>query len=315
MTFKDGKPNIYHFDRRAVGWDHWSMSSDLISNSPGTTGDKIELPAEEIAHLFQRTGVPGQWRGVSELAPILFLLYELDDLSDAMIAKQKAAQAISWIIKNSGPTTLTPVGSPVNAINYGTGETKQILKANGGGAQYLNRGEDLIQVEGVGVGPQVIDLIKLELHRIAQAGGINYEMLTGDLTEVNLSTMQHLALELRTTAEHYYKIFLIPIGLKKICYWFHELAALYSSRVAKAIPDYRYPRRYSVQALKDTQNAGLEMQYDINTWLNILEERGLTPEQVIADKKLREENGILIGEPAASLQARSAKANSNTKGK
>jgi len=100
IKFEDSKPVIYYFSKRKPSF----MSVSIIGD------EKVPVPADEVLHLFIRDR-PGQWRGIPALAPILLPLYELDDLTDATVAKQKAAQAISWVIRNTNPSAAMSVGS------------------------------------------------------------------------------------------------------------------------------------------------------------------------------------------------------------
>ena len=313
IEFLDSKPKTYFFSKRNPGFNQFNTLSI----------EKIPVPAEDVLHVFVRDR-PGQWRGVPTLAPILLPLYELDDLTDATVAKQKAAQAISWIIRNTNPSAAMAVGSALsvndpNDIDKATGKKRVVSQASGGGVQYLNKGEDIAFYQGTDIGANLPELIKAELHKIAQASGLSYEVLTGDLTGISFSALQQVAIDMKTKAEFMYKFYIINLGLAPLCKRFQELAIIYGSKNFSTLtPTFQYPRRYGVNDLKDAQADLLEVQSGFATWESKLEERNLTKEEVVEDRKAQQEAGISF-EPLGQNQQGSSSAStikpkSTTKG-
>ena len=310
IRFAESKPETYFFSKRSPNFNLFNLYSL----------EKIEVPADEVLHIFVRDR-PGQWRGVPTLASILLPLYELDDLTDATVAKQKAAQAISWVVRNTNPSSAMAIGSALNAIDpndidSSTGKRRVVTQASGGGVQYLNKGEDIAFYQGTDIGANLPELIKAELHKIAQSAGLTYEVLTGDLTGVSFSSLQQIAIDMKTAAEFHYKFYLINLGLVPLCARFKELAVVYGSKsFANLEPVYQYPRRYGVNDLKDAQADLLEVQSGFATWESKLEERNLTVEEITEDKKLQKEAGVSF-EPVVkdTGQSTNIKPNSNSAG-
>ena len=56
------------------------------------------VPANDLIHYFQRIR-PKQDRGIPHLSVVLVRLYEIDEMQDATLVKQKTAQLFAWIIK------------------------------------------------------------------------------------------------------------------------------------------------------------------------------------------------------------------------
>jgi lambda family phage portal protein len=310
IRFNNSKPETYFFSKRSPNFNMFNLYSL----------EKIEVPADEVLHIFVRDR-PGQWRGVPTLASILLPLYELDDLTDATVAKQKAAQAISWVIRNTNPSAAVSVGSALNAvdpndIDQATGKRRVVTQASGGGVQYLNKGEDIAFYQGTDIGANLPELIKAELHKIAQAAGLSYEVLTGDLTGISFSALQQVSIDMKTKAEFMYKFYLINLGLAPLCAKFKELAIIYGSKSFSNLnPVFQYPRRYGVNELKDTQADLLEVQSGFSTWESKLEERNLSVEEITEDKKRQKEAGVSF-EPVVkdTGQDSNIEANSNSAG-
>src|SRR5574343_70413 len=311
---QEGLPLIYHFNKILP-------KNNQIFLDNVTNGEKVKISADEIIHIFEREE-SGQWRGIPFLACVLLILYSLDDLEDATVQKQVNAQAVSWIIRNTNPVSAVAVGTgstglDLSDIDSGPGKTRKVIQASGGGVQYLNKGEELMSVQGEGVGSELIDLIKLELHKVAQASGLTYQALTGDITGVNLSTLQQLSIDLKVTALHYLNLYIVNLGLTPLCEKFKSLASIYvDSKFEELKPSFQFPRRYSINELKDVQADLLELQSSLGLYSDKLAERDLTIEEIMEDKKIQQSAKVSFEPPTKTLdtQNKNIKANSNSKG-
>jgi len=215
IKFKDSKPEAYYF-REGLYEQNWFGSENPFKHTI--------VPADEIIHIFDRTS-PGQWLGIPELASVLVTLYEIDELSDATIAKQKSAQAISWIIENTNPLAMTPVGV-ATVTEDKDGSDKVITNAAGGGTQYMQKGEKIHFSQGTDIGANLPILIKTQLEKIASSINLPYHSLTGDTNGLDFSSLRAIAIELRSALTYLHHFRTIPLGLAKVTDRFKELAAL-----------------------------------------------------------------------------------------
>ena len=303
MTFKDSKPSIYHFLKELKG-------IYLFDKSPAS---RVKVPADEIIHQFIRER-PGQWRGIPKLASVLLALYELDDLTDATVNKQKAAQAVAWIVKNTPAVSALAIGNVGDTTDESdvdaNGNKRKISQSGSSNVQYLNTGEDLQPVQGTDIGNNFDTLIKSELHKIAQASGLNYEILTGDLEGISFSALKFVINEMRSTAEFIYTFYTINLGLRPLCNKFKELAEIYGPKsVSAAKPTFEFPKRYGIDELKDTQADLLKVTSSMGTLGSVLTKNNLTFDDIKEDKKKMKEAGIdLQPEP----QSTNVEPNSNS---
>lgn len=270
------------------------------------------IPASEILHIFNRE-LPGQWLGVPMLSSVLIPLYELDELMDSTVARQKASQAISWIITNSNPTNMAPVGSAI--IDKSLKEPKVVFRSTGSNVQYLNKGEGITFHQGADIGNNFVKLAELELRRISNACHVPYHQLTGDTAGINFSTLRALLIELRSRIEYTHHFLTIPMGLGPLTKAFQEIVSLYVPAVRNAIPSFQLPRFYGVDDLKDAQADVLEIQNGLATLDSKLQERHTTFESIAADRERIKELGLdnLLfpnGNPMA--QANNTQANPNS---
>lgn len=274
ITFEDTKPLTYHF-RKGIFEMMWLQQENPYN--------LIDIPADELIHMFIRD-MPGQWLGLPFLSSIMIPLYELDELIDATVAKQQAAQAIAWIVTNSNPVALTPTGTPTVVKDKNLND-KIVFKAQGGSTQYLNRGEGIQFYQSTDIGANLQVLIKTEKMRIAAALGISYHELSGDTSGLDFSSIRALGIEKRVRNEFIHNTYTIPLGMTPVTNKFKALAYLFNKKTATAFPTYQMPRIYGVDELKDAQADLLEVMSGMNTLERILEERNLTFEEVLEDVK------------------------------
>jgi lambda family phage portal protein len=178
---KVGKRVAYYLYREHPG------ESSLLSN---INIDSVRIPAKEILHIFKPLR-PGQIRGEPWLSNVLLKLHELDQYEDAELVRKKTAAMFAGFV-----TRLDPESGM-----FGEGE------ANGGGTafaglepgtmQFLDPGEDVKFSSPADVGGTYEAFIKQQLRAVAVGLGISYEMLTGDLSSVNYSSIRAGLVEFR----------------------------------------------------------------------------------------------------------------------
>jgi len=305
IEFDNTKPKTYFF-RQGITDAEWQGRPSIEAVTP--------IPADDIVHQFIRES-PGQWIGIPLLSSVLLTLYELDELTESTVAKQKAAQAIAWIIENTNPMSMTPTGVP--AMETGAeGEEKIVFKSTGGNTQYLNKGEKIHFYQSTDIGSNLPVLIQSELRKVASAIGIPYHSLTQDTGDLDFSSLRAIATEFRQRLEFIHHFYTIPLSLIPITDRFKSLAKLYSSKVGDAEASYQLPRWYGVDELKDTQADVLEMSYGLGTLQEKLDERHLTFEDVLESAEQVKELETVMGKPlggsSSDKQGNNMESNSNS---
>lgn len=278
------------------------------------------VPSNELIHYFIREE-PGQWLGIPILSSVLLSLYSLDDLITATISKQKAAQSIAIIVEKTGQAlNLLPVASTETVTNTKNTETKTIFKADSRESQviYGEKGETLKMFQGTDIGANFNVVIEQELRKIATVADALYHQLTGDTQGMNYSSLLGLAIQSRNRLEYIYNFVFIPLRDRPIAMKFKELAMLYNSKTASAIPYFQLPRWRGIDGLKDAQEDLLELQNGLGLIPDKLAERGLSIEDILADednRKALEGLGIFLNTSGANpsmAQAGNTQANSNS---
>jgi lambda family phage portal protein len=183
-----GRRVAYHLYRSHPG-------DGALAPMSGTGGmDTVRVPASEIIHLF-RPLRPGQIRGEPWLARALVKLNELDQYDDAELVRKKTAAMFAGFITRLAPEdTLMGEGlADANGVSLAGLEP--------GTMQLLEPGEDVKFSQPADVGASYAEFLRMQFRAVAAAMGITYEMLTGDLTQVNYSSIRAGLLEFRRRCE------------------------------------------------------------------------------------------------------------------
>ena len=163
--------------------------------------ERVPVPADSVIHMYRRTR-PGQLRGVPELTSVIVRLYEIDEMQDATLARQKLAQLFGAFVKrktdhdpeDDGPFFGTQVSMPGD-------NAESLSEFTPGGIHYLDDDEEITFSTPPDIQSQYTDWLRSELLAVAAGAGITYEQLTGDLKDVNYSSIRAGLLEFRRRAE------------------------------------------------------------------------------------------------------------------
>jgi lambda family phage portal protein len=183
-----GRRVAYHLYRSHPG-------DGALAPMSGAGGmDTVRVPSEEIVHLF-RPLRPGQIRGEPWLARALVKLNELDQYDDAELVRKKTAAMFAGFITRVSPED--------NLMGEGLADAGggAIAGLEPGTLQILEPGEDVKFSQPADVGASYSEFLRMQFRAVAAAMGITYEMLSGDLTQVNYSSIRAGLLEFRRRCE------------------------------------------------------------------------------------------------------------------
>jgi lambda family phage portal protein len=183
-----GRRVAYHLTRSHPG-------DGSLAPMSGTGGmETVRVGASEVIHLF-RPLRPGQIRGEPWLARALVKLHELDQYDDAELVRKKTAAMFAGFI-----TRLAPEDSLMGEGLAGP-DGAALAGLEPGTLQILEPGEDIKFSQPADVGSSYAEFMRQQFRAVAAAMGITYEMLTGDLTQVNYSSIRAGLLEFRRRCE------------------------------------------------------------------------------------------------------------------
>ncbi len=216
-----GRRAAYHVHRRHPG--------DQFYNADTGT---VRVPASDMIHAF-RPLRPGQNRGVPWMSAIVTSLYELDQYTDAERVRKKIAAMFGAFI-----TSPDGGGGDGNDIGTSLGndiEGRVLAGLEPGIIRYLDRGEDIKFAAPADIGGNTSAWLQQQLREVAVGVGLTYEQLTGDLSNVNYSSLRAGLVEFRRRCEALIFHIMVFQICRPIAGWWMD--ALYRSG-AIDLPDY-----------------------------------------------------------------------------
>ncbi len=258
----------------------------------GRRGRVRVYAADAVLHLF-RQDRPGQLRGVPDLAPFLMRLRDLDELEDAALHQAKVQACLAAFVTSGQPAGR----GPLEAVPDGGNEP--VRSFSPGMVERLLPGEDVKFAMPSGVGG-FSDLARHQLHAIAAAWGITYDLLTGDLTQANYSSLRAGRLAFKRRLEQIQWLLLIPRWCQPV--WDAWIAAALRAGVL-APREGGYPVEWGppafemVDPLKDALAEKAMLRMGLRTWGDAVAAQGLDPEKQLAEivkwnKRFDETNSV-----------------------
>lgn len=187
--------------KRVAYWMYLSHPRDGVSLNAGYN-QLVRVPASQVLHIFEPVE-PGQLRGVPRLSPVLKRLRSLDNYDDAVLFRQEVANLFAGFISRpapeSGPVPRDPVtGEPLSFDRDGF---TPMVALEPGTMQELGPGEEVEFSKPPDAGNNYPDFMRQQLMAAAAGTGTPYEILTGDMREVNDRALRVVLNEFRRRLE------------------------------------------------------------------------------------------------------------------
>ncbi|SHK53637.1 phage portal protein [Halomonas caseinilytica] len=253
--------------------------------------ERVPVPADNVVHMFRRTR-PGQLRGVPELTSVLVRLYEIDEMQDATLARQKLAQLFGAFVKRKTGHDPEDDGPPFGNMVSMPGEVEPLEEFTPGGIHYLEDDEEVSFSNPPDIGGNYTEWLRSELLAVAAGAGITYEQLTGDLKGVNYSSIRAGVIEFRRRVEALQGVLLVHQWCRRIAAKWLDVAV---TSGALRLPDYwanrsRYlaidwiaPKWAWVDPLKEVSADLLEVRAGFKPRSEAAGERGWALDQLDAE--------------------------------
>ncbi|MDG4575430.1 MAG: phage portal protein [Defluviicoccus sp.] len=233
------------------------------------------VPAASVVHLFDRLR-PGQVRGVPWFAPVILKMRDLDEYDDAELVRKKIEACFAAFVTGSDDEeTLGRATSDANG--------RRIESFEPGMIEYLSPGKDVKFATPSHAGGYG-EYMRVQLHAIAAGVGLTYELLTGDLSQVNYSSIRAGLIEFRRRMEALQWQLLVPGLCRPV--WQRFVA---TSQAIGALPDeiidaeWTAPRFEAVDPLKDIQADILAVRAGLMTLKEAVARQGYDPAHVLAE--------------------------------
>ncbi len=261
----------------------------------------VRIPAEDMIHLF-KPEVPGQVRGISWFAPVILRLADLDTWRDAQLNRQKIASMLAGFVTSTNGT-----GTPFDGEQRGSALIGNIQP---GSMHYLDPDQDVRFSTPANIGAEVISFAKLTEREVAVGLGLPAAILTGDLSDVNYSSIRAGLVEWRRRIEslqHHVLAFQMLRPIWRRWATLETLSGRIETTVDAALPaTFIVPKQHWVDPSKDIRaeidaiNAGLMSRREAVT------SRGVDIEaldaEIAADKEREASLGLTFAAPASGSQ-------------
>lgn len=252
--------------------------------------------ADTIIHLFAPDR-PGQARGITRFAPVIARLRDLAIYEDAELSRKQNEALMSVFISGDGSDFAIPGDGQSMTDARSAAALLGDLGSIRPGAVMATNGQT-VTVSEPKAAPGYADYLRMQLYAVAAGTGVTYEMLTGDLSQVNFSSARIGMMEFRRGAEQRQWHVLVPRLLTPVWHTFVDAAVL-AGKIPRAdyAVEWTTPKWDYVNPLQDVKADAEEISNGLSSLSEKLRQRGYQPETVFSelgnDYKLLEQSGAL----------------------
>ena len=299
----------YDKNRRVEGYwfyrDHPGNAGLFGISVMGFALSYFFVPENDASH-FSLKQRPGQARGISVLAPVIPTLDMMNNLAWSYKVKQ-LTQANASIVITGCQGDGDGLCAETTQYNNETGlnETVQMVQPTmePGTVYELNEGR------GIQFPPFAQDatypMVMAAHYRDAAAGvSMPFELMTGDLSQVNFASGKLGLLEFRRHLKLYHNTIFAPAICAPVWRWFVEaayVAGLYDQPSA----NYKlvYPHIEGLDRKAEAQADEIELAAGLRSWDDVVRSRGEDPDKIMAENGPRLEQFKKLGfNPSWSAQ-------------
>jgi lambda family phage portal protein len=265
--------------QRVAYWLHKEHPGDRAPIMKGF--DSFRVPASDILHIYEKLR-PGQSRGVPIFAPSMITQNDLDEYEEATLVRKASEACITAFVESDDD------GSALGTVSTESGTNRKIEELAPGTIEYLGLGER-VTFNNPPASTGYADYVNTRLHAIAAGIGITYEQMTGDLSQVNYSSIRAGTLDFRREVEQFQWLTFIPMFCRQVMKKWLQVASVSNGSRRDIQVFWTTPKWDWVDPVKDVQGEENELRLNLKSWSKTVRERGLNPDELINEiKKDRE---------------------------
>ena len=152
------------------------------------------VEAKDIIFYFQKSR-PSQVREMSDMAPTLTRIRDVNEFVKAISIKERIAACLSAFITKTSSTPTGGMGRGLGAPPAAPKHSYEGKRITPGMIMELNEGENVTSVNPPGSGSESAAYLKIQQGLIASGQGISYEALTRDMSQTNYSSARQSLIE------------------------------------------------------------------------------------------------------------------------
>ena len=233
------------------------------------------VPAIEIAHVYEKQRT--QARGVPWGAPVIRSLRDLDDYEVAELVRKKTEACVTTIVFGDDEAQQGIAPSVVDA------DGNRVEQFEPGLIAYARGGKDIRFNQPSATGGYA-DYKRASLHTISAGFRVPYELLTGDLSQVNYSSIRAGLVEFRRQIDAVQWQLFIPMFCAPVWRWFCEAAWAAGLIPTPDVPvEWSPPKFEAVDPQKDAMANLLSIRSGTMTLAEVIARQGRNPDAVLAE--------------------------------
>jgi lambda family phage portal protein len=256
----------------------------IFRNHPGSStrpgGSIISgsyfVRAEDVL-LISKISRPGQVRAVTWFAPVLLMMKDFEEFTDATLMKQKVSACLALVVTDpdGAATPVGTAGTTTATENFDTIEPGAIL----------NRpfGSTVTTIDPPAV-REFADYTKTVLHAIAAGLGVTYEDLTGNYENLPFSAARMSRIRHWARVEDWRYRMLIPQFLNPVWQWAMEAAAQVGIPTVENT-GWTPPGMPMIEPDKEGLAAQRNIRTGISSLFDEIRQRGFDPETYLLEIK------------------------------
>jgi lambda family phage portal protein len=237
--------------RRTAYWFYREHPGDAAFFSIANASELVRVPADQVVHLYRPWRI-GQQRGIPDHVSAMVRMFNLDNLDDAVLERQKIANLFAGFYKK----TIDPENpdSMIDEMTRSASSDEQetdfddtpLAGLEPGTMQDLPPGVEPVFSQPPAPGTEYGEFMRGGLMAIAARYGVPYEVLTGDLRGVSDRALKLILNEFRRLLEMLQWQYFIPMFCQRIREAFFDSA--YVAGVLQ-LADYETRREEYVETL------------------------------------------------------------------
>lgn len=268
------------YGRRAAYWLFPVHPGELngISRNGGASYVSQRVPAEQCDHVF-RVDRAGQVTGVPWLAPTMLRLRDAADYEEAELVRKKIEACFTVFVRREGGA----MSGVAQAVDQGTdpkNAQRKIEKIGPGLVAYVDNAGDITTAE-----PKATTdggHMQRQLYAFAAGIGLGYSQVSGNLSDVNFTSLREGKLDNLPVLEQAQWHMMIPQAVRPAWRRVMRVASAVGLQVKADTPaKYATPKRPWVNPADDLKAEQSEMALGLESWAEKVTSRGYDPDDLL----------------------------------